>query len=423
MISVYKSILLLSLLMTAGTAGSARTTDWTVIREKINLICPGAVVVDTGYREGFTEVEFICNNEKAEAGFDGNNELIYTEKEVTLSGVLYEKIKKKLDKSYEGWIVDDIHLVETADTSFYSAELIKDGIEEKAYFSHEGKYYRPLNVSVKETWAAEELKTVHERQKIPYNFLKPSKVIDLPDVLREISGMAMASENRLYLIQDELGALFEYDLKTREVGEIIRFTDTGDFEDVAVGNQMAYVLRSDGTIFSFKTNRPMATPKIERAPVQSPDNEGLFYDPSRNLLFLSAKSKPENGDSNQRLVYQMVPGKVNQVEVAFTINTAEISRFLAKSFPGAADKDKDYNFNPSAIAVHPLTGETYVLSANDRMLAVFENKKLKKVFPLPAGIYHKPEGLAFAKNGDLYISSEGIKNGFLKGRIIKLNMK
>ncbi len=39
------------------------------------------------------------------------------------------------------------------------------------------------------------------------------------------------------------------------------------------------------------------------------------------------------------------------------------------------------------------------------------------MLPLPADIYYKPEGLSFYENGDLLVSSEGDKKGFIKGTI------
>ena len=74
-------------------------------------------------------------------------------------------------------------------------------------------------------------------------------------------------------------------------------------------------------------------------------------------------------------------------------------------------------FNPSAIAIHPLTNERYVLSATNRMIAIYKDKTLTNVFPLPAQLYFKPEGLDFAENGDLFLSSEGMKKGYLGGQI------
>ena len=68
---------------------------------------------------------------------------------------------------------------------------------------------------------------------------------------------------------------------------------------------------------------------------------------------------------------------------------------LKQKYPRLISDNLTAEFNPSAIAVHPKTSEIYVLSATDRLLAVFANQNLTQVFPLPSDIYYKPEGLAF----------------------------
>ena len=77
----------------------------------------------------------------------------------------------------------------------------------------------------------------------------------------------------------------------------------------------------------------------------------------------------------------------------------------------------DLEFNPSAIAFHPITKELFVLSAHDRLLAIYSGKRLVNVLPLSPEIYHKPEGIDFYDNGDMLISSEGDKKGIIKGTI------
>jgi uncharacterized protein YjiK len=99
----------------------------------------------------------------------------------------------------------------------------------------------------------------------------------------------------------------------------------------------------------------------------------------------------------------------------------KIKHYIDKHFPEI--KSKDVVFNPSAIAVHPITHEIYILSASDRLLAVYDNKSLKTVYPLPAELYYKPEGIAFFENGDMLISNEGDKTGFFKGNISLLKYK
>jgi uncharacterized protein YjiK len=133
---------------------------------------------------------------------------------------------------------------------------------------------------------------------------------------------------------------------------------------------------------------------------------------------MASKSEPISGSDNIRVVYEMPGNELQKTKVNLEINIDEINKKLLKKYPEIVSENYDFQFNPSAIAVHPKTGETYILSASNRLLAIYEKGILIDIFPLPSEIFYKPEGLAFAENGDLYISSEGMKNGFVSGQIL-----
>ena len=71
--------------------------------------------------------------------------------------------------------------------------------------------------------------------------------------------------------------------------------------------------------------------------------------------------------------------------------------------------DEKFNFYPSAIGVHPITGDIYVLSTKDtKGLARFSHDgKLKDFQWIDKGLMPQPEGLCFSPDGTLFISSEG----------------
>lgn len=398
----------------------ANTTRLNILEEKIRMKCPQAEILDVEFRDEFTEIEFLCNGDKVEAVFDIEGQLLYTEREAKADSKTVKKIMNRLKKSHSGWSVDDFHLIETPDTSFYVVEMLRNGIESNVYFALDGKYYRPFNMTAGEQMTEDLIASAYEMMSPPYDFLEPDKVFDLPELLREVSGIAKAGDGRLYLVQDELGAVFEFDTAKEEVTGMSRFADVGDFEDVATDGQNVYVLRSDGVVFSFEPGNHGILPEQAMIPVQSTDIEGLFYDVSKNRLLLASKNEPVNDSDDLRLVYSLKPDDLYNPEVLLRISMSEINQMLVDNFPQLARLDKTFEFNPSAIAVHPLTGEIYVLSASDRLLAIYHNLQLKSVFPLPAEMYYKPEGLAFTPGGDLYIASEGIKNGWLGGQIFLL---
>src|SRR5690606_8623279 len=93
---------------------------------------------------------------------------------------------------------------------------------------------------------------------------------------------------------------------------------------------------------------------------------------------------------------------------------------FARNYPTLAQRS--VRFSPSATAVHPITGHLYVLSASDRLLAIY-SEELLHVLPLPASHYYKPEGLAFHSNGDLLISNEGDKKGLVPANVMRFGYR
>ena len=416
-------ILIYSLLLIAVLTGCSHKSKDNTWSAKIEEICPGAEIVEVEQKEGYSEIEYLCNGEKFEVGLDENFEIIYTEKRAEIPGDVLEKIMKKLDKAYQGWKIDEWHIVEIKDTASIKVELLRNGIEQNVYFSLDGKYFRPLNVAGSDKWTSEKLALEFQNKELPYNFLLPDKIFDLPENLREVSGIEMITENEIFMVQDELGALFKYDLEKETVVEMLRFTDEGDFEDLALSNETAYVLRSDGAVFTFNYKKFDGKAEAISVPVQSTNIEGLFFDPTKNQLLMASKNEPVNGAADERPIYQLATDELNHPEISFFVNNNQINNLFSEKYPGLIAPGNEVELNPSAIAVHPLTDEIYVLSASDRLLAIFSNKQLVEIIPLPSDMYHKPEGLTFSQSGDLFISSEGIKNGYVNGQIFYFQTK
>ena len=75
-------------------------------------------------------------------------------------------------------------------------------------------------------------------------------------------------------------------------------------------------------------------------------------------------------------------------------------------------------FRPSALAKNPLTKEWYIISAVNKLLVVTdENFKMKDSYALGGNLFNQPEGIAFDKEGNLYISNEG--DDITQGNILK----
>ncbi len=66
------------------------------------------------------------------------------------------------------------------------------------------------------------------------------------------------------------------------------------------------------------------------------------------------------------------------------------------------------DFAPSAIAVHPLTGDIYLIGTVGKLLLIYSSEgQLKNIQRLEGKYFIQPEGLCITVNGDIYISNEG----------------
>ncbi len=226
-----------------------------------------------------------------------------------------------------------------------------------------------------------------------YNFNTPSEYFEMPYELREISGIDTVNTNQLITHNDEKGELFVYDLKTRSISKTIHFGKNGDYEDVAVVGKTIFVLRSDGTLYEIKDYLINPKTAIYNTFLSTKDNmEGLCYDQVNNRLLLASK-----GNKVKKIyAFPIESNMLNPLPV-FEIKPKSIrNRYHIK-----------YDFSPSAIAIHPITKNYFILSSVGKMLAEFDNEgHLIHVFNIKNNYFKQPEGLCFSKNGDMYISNE-----------------
>jgi uncharacterized protein YjiK len=78
-------------------------------------------------------------------------------------------------------------------------------------------------------------------------------------------------------------------------------------------------------------------------------------------------------------------------------------------------------FKPSGLAVHPITGDLYVVSSVLKVIVVLDRSgRVRSASALDKKLLEQPEGLAFLPNGDLFVSSEGGKR---KARLVRYNYR
>lgn len=255
-----------------------------------------------------------------------------------------------------------------------------------------------------------------------YNLSKPEKTFILPESLNEISGITTINQNQIACVQDEIGSIFIYDLI--EAAIIKEYTSDliGDFEELALVDNTMYLLRSDGVLIEkINYTSTSGTTKEYNLNLPSDNNEGLCFDKKNNRLLIAAKSKAAKAIENKdiRLIYgfDLKKKRMNPTAI-FKLNVDKIEEMALKmSIPGGVRTIKksgkevsDFNFRPSAIAVHPFDHLIYILSSSDKLLLILNQKgDIINLFSLDAVLFNKAEGITFLPDGDMLISNEAQK--------------
>jgi uncharacterized protein YjiK len=237
-----------------------------------------------------------------------------------------------------------------------------------------------------------------------YNLNNPKR-FNMPNVLREISGIAFykGTGDTLYAEQDEEGKVFRFKLGDANM-RVTRFGKKGDFEDISAANNFIIMLRSDGVLFTF----PMAelqkkeTDNVKIFEDLLPDGEyeGLAFVEMSNKLYVLCKH------CRSEKTNKWGGGTILQIDTAGVLTTAGNFELDIKEIDAVSHSQK-INFHPSALALNPLTKEWYILSSVNKMLVVVDqNWKVKSVYPLNPSLFVQPEGIAFDRHQNLYISNE-----------------
>ncbi len=252
-----------------------------------------------------------------------------------------------------------------------------------------------------------------------YDLTKPQKY-SMPDILQEISGIAFNKGDNtfVYAQQDEDGKLFKLPLGTKDETKT-KFAGKGDYEDVTIINNWVILLKSNGDLFSFPLsetkNAETTNVKESIGLVPKGEYEGMFADEASGQVYLLCKNcKQDKGSkftSGSILTFQK-DGSLTP-KGSFKIDASKMDNLSGK---------KKGTFHPSALAINPLTKEWYVVSSVNKALVILDAKwQVKNVYHLNSNTFNQPEGIAFDKNGNLYISNEGSETQV--GNILRFDYK
>jgi uncharacterized protein YjiK len=226
--------------------------------------------------------------------------------------------------------------------------------------------------------------------------------IKLNKELKEISGLALDRDGNLIAHDDEKGIVYKLDIKSGEILSKIELEGIpkGDFEGIAFVNDYCYMVKSNGTIFKFKTDKQKVSYEIIDTGLKSNnDVEGLCYFEDKNALLLACKEKSGLDEKHIRTVYLFdLKEKRLDKKNPIKISIKQIKRLTNRS-----------NFNPSGIEYCKSNNSLYIIDGKNISIAIIDEAgKIKNAFPLEKDLHKQPEGITF-KNNLLIISDEGKK--------------
>jgi len=233
------------------------------------------------------------------------------------------------------------------------------------------------------------------------NNLKVKEKWELPSILLEVSGIEYISPGRFACIQDELGTIFIYNTSNSTIEKEIKFAGPGDYEDLALNGNKAYIVRSDGLLFEvdLKTNE---TQELQTGFNASNNIEGLFYEQEANRLLLAMKNPDPTHDGQSSIYAYSLKEKKTSQQPVYSIRHKDTAL-------NSTAKKKLKAIMPSAVAIHPVTKEIYITDGpGSRLIIMDKSGKVNTMYELGREFF-QPEGISITESGEIYISNEGKK--------------
>lgn len=226
---------------------------------------------------------------------------------------------------------------------------------------------------------------------------------DLPGRLREVSGLAVTSDGRLFAHDDERARVYQVDPGS---GDVIKRFDVGeggirgDFEGIAVAGDRFYLVESNGTLYEFQEGEEKEDVSFRERKTglgRRCEVEGLAHDPDSDALLLVCKST-RGRDLRDHLVVFAAPLATlePEAEPRYRIPYASLQDVGARG-----------RLHPSGIEVHPLTRHIFVVAAREEgIVEIDRTGRFVRAAELPGKLHVQPEGIAFVLDR-LALADEG----------------
>lgn len=235
----------------------------------------------------------------------------------------------------------------------------------------------------------------------------PTQRWPLPRAFREVSGLALSDDGRLFFHGDEEGVLAALDPERGHVVGSYRLgpvTPRDDFEGIAIAGPRLFLVSSGGRLYEARVP-PAGPANLGILPFQATatglgrwcEIEGLGYDARDRVLLIACKNPRIRALERTLTVFRW---SVDSNRLATPDRVSVPLEALARGRPGR-------DFHATGIERDPLTGRFLVVAAPDRAIAELEPDGRVVAARELGRRHHQAEGIAITKNGAVIISDEG----------------
>ncbi len=225
----------------------------------------------------------------------------------------------------------------------------------------------------------------------------------LPGRLREISGLTLGREGRLFAHDDERAVIFEINPTEGRLVKGFAMGDNpaqADFEGIAYAEERFYLVTSGGLIYESREGEDderMLYNIYGTGLGKKCEVEGLAFEPANRSLLLVCKTPRDDEIEDFLAIYR------------FSLDTREVAGPpLLVPLEEILHRLDEKAFRPSGIERHPLTGNYVVVAAQQSaMVEITPAGQLVAVVDLKRRNHRQVEGITFTSSGTLVLADEG----------------
>ncbi|HEX7024907.1 MAG TPA: hypothetical protein VF187_08825, partial [Gemmatimonadales bacterium] len=227
----------------------------------------------------------------------------------------------------------------------------------------------------------------------------------LPPALKEISGLALTEDGRLFAHNDESGLVSEIDYRRGAV--VKRFWVGGrqmraDFEALTVANGSFFMMASNGKLYEFREGedgKQVDYTLHDTHLGRECEFEGVAFDSASNALLLACKNVTTKKLRDFLVIYR------------WALDDTVSTRLSTLTIPMATviGSNKWKHLQPTDITVDPSSGNYVMVAAPQKALIEITPAGAVVFARSLPGRHAQAEGVAITRDGVLIVSDEALR--------------